>query len=125
MLHCLKALEESSFSAEQAYFFVMDETGHVMYHPDISQIGKYAGTEKPELQKFIAESSVLSGEKLVYYTQKPARKPVWTIISVVDCAPFTAAIDQRLFISLLIATLSFSDCTCRCNYSHIAADTVC
>ena len=45
----------------------MDETGHVMYHPDISQIGKYAGTEKPELQKFIAESSVLSGEKLVYY----------------------------------------------------------
>ncbi len=27
---------------------------------------------------------------------------------MVDCAPFTAAIDQRLFISLLIATLSFS-----------------
>ena len=101
------ALEESSFSAEQAYFFVMDETGHVMYHPDISQIGKYAGTEKPELQKFIAESSVLSGEKLVYYTQASAQTS-WTIISVVDCAPFTAAIDQRLFISLLIATLSFS-----------------
>ena len=102
----------------------MDETGHVMYHPDISQIGKYAGTEKPELQKFIAESSVLSGEKLVYYTQASAQTS-WTIISVVDCAPFTAAIDQRLFISLLIATLSFSCAFAVAIISHIAADTVC
>lgn len=77
-----------------------------MYHPDTSQIGAYTGEIKPDLQKFIAESSVLDGENLVYYTQ-PSTQTGWTVISVLDCAPFTAAIDQRLLISLSISALSF------------------
>lgn len=100
------ALSESSFSSEQAFVFVIDDTGHVMYHPDTSQIGAYTGEIKPDLQKFIAESSVLDGENLVYYTQ-PSTHTGWTVISVLDCAPFTAAIDQRLLISLSISALSF------------------
>lgn len=101
------ALGNSSFSPEQAYMFLVDDTGRVIYHPDTSKVGAYTGKAKIDLQKFIAEGNTLDANQLVYYTQTSTQTG-WTVVSVLDCAPFTSAIDQRLLISLLISVLSFS-----------------
>lgn len=100
------ALKASSFSNEEHYSFIIDQSGHVVFHPDLSCIGEFAGTSTSDLQSYITRSTVIGGKNLVYYTQNSAQTG-WTVISVLDCAPFTAAIDQRLLISLSISALSF------------------
>ena len=100
------ALKASSFSSEEHYSFIIDQSGHVVFHPDLSCIGEFAGTSTSDLQSYITRSTVIGGKNLVYYTQNSAQTG-WTVISVLDCAPFTAAIDQRLLISLSISALSF------------------
>lgn len=100
------ALKASSFSNEEYYSFIIDQSGHVVFHPNLSCIGEFAGTSTSDLQSYITRSTVIGGKNLVYYTQNSAQTG-WTVISVLDCAPFTAAIDQRLLISLSISALSF------------------
>lgn len=100
------ALKASSFSDEEFYSFIIDQSGYVVFHPDLSCIGEFAGTSTSDLQSYITHSTVIDGKNLVYYTQNSVQTG-WTVVSVLDCAPFTAAIDQRLLISLSIAALSF------------------
>ena len=101
------ALKASSFSDQESYTFLTDQSGRVIFHPELSRIGEFAGTAASDLQSYITSSTAISGKNLVYYTQTSAQTG-WTVVSVLDCAPFTAAIDRRLLISLLISAVSFA-----------------
>lgn len=102
-----QALRRSSFSAENAYAFVLDADGRVIYHPDKTQIGQRIDLQADGLKSFIGQNPVLTGRQLVYYRQSCSQTG-WQVVSVLDCAPFTKDIDRRQALSLSIALLSFA-----------------
>lgn len=94
----------------QKYMFLYDDDGRLIWYPDRNEIGETIPGGKAGLLDFVADTNRLDSRELVVY-YRDCEPSGWTVVSVLDGASFTQAIDHRLVVTVLSTLLSFGAVT--------------
>ncbi len=102
------ALSNSMTAADQQqYLFVLDDQQRFIWYPQAEFIQKTVTDFAPDLIEFVRKYHEIESPELAVFHAESALTG-WDMVYVLDCTPFTQAIDRQLGITIGIALLSFA-----------------
>ncbi len=103
-----ETLSKSMTAADQQqYLFVLDDQQQFIWYPKMDFIQKKVTDFAPDLLSFVRKHHEIESPELAVFHAESALTG-WDMVYVLDCTPFTQAIDRQLGITIGIALLSFA-----------------
>lgn len=86
----------------QTYTFLLDKDQRIIWCRDAIKIGQ----QVPDVDSFLKKDLNITSPELKTYSSAIS-KTEWTLISALDCVPFTLSIDKQLLRTMIITVISF------------------
>ncbi len=91
---------------QQQYLFVLDENQQFIWYPKVEWIGRNVREYASDLIGFVKQYHEIESQELAVF-HADSELTGWDMVYILDCTPFTRAIDRQLTVTVAIALISF------------------